>query len=783
MSNINPHERISGSRVVGRTIRPPRVAFLVQNIEHCDFLVQVCSLNWGGKNFCIVPYDKLHGLTDEWWRLLTAYDPDTVVSLCNLDEVTERHLFDLAATRFLKLHRSKSMPTWDDHVLNGDAIFGTSLYRVLANLSTSEQDKDRFTPVSVPKINPSHPMALFIKARYGFLNEIWASAILGREGLKYDLLLKDFVPLQTLELPDEDAFLDYLINHEELLVNRGTPVPLLDYTLIGLNQVINFHDPQDSNGSHIFHSAQYLLMVSEEASVEDFCWYWNLKVQRPAHKKLPLWLPKKVLISKKSQVSRLLNRSKGSTLANCFLISKTVPKEELTSLAREYGEDIKVETDNLDKFYNPLFSLGAKDEQEVFFANGVGKIPIPQSELIRYCSPPSYYYIDVEVPRYQLPSSVGWSFSSYRVSKTGLSFPNPPSNRGYLTVEIPTAWELLELFATEAGYKVELSDKGKIGERIIHLIQGVDNVWVLSGRTIYQLFDELSELSQAKEFKGRLKGLVDSLNVENGDDTVNQILHTIASDRHDRVLKGYSDIKRILNFTVTGAQTTMQKFVDWLLDKGLIFRGVELSCPICGTKQWMHIDELGSRVRCIGCQETVNIPLKADVTQWVYRINTLYAKAHEQGVIPHLLTLNYAIQVLGVTRSKPLGLFPGVKFNFQENQPDKDIEIDVAWIDSGLLTIGECKTRGKDLSRQEVERYTAFGQRIGCRQIVFSTLDNFKDLAEETRQLISSSNMPILCLSQNDLFHQHRWSQNESKPSALDFEKQIALFLEEKQVY
>lgn len=802
MSKPDSHQRLHGSRIISRTIRPPRVAFIVQSIKHCDFIIDVCSLTWGGKNFLIVPVDESQSLTEEWWQVLVGYDPDQVISLCDLNSVTDNRLVQFIKSQAIGgASQLTSMPIWKPFHLGSDAIHGFSLYAVLANLSAYTQDKERFIPVMVPTFEPDDPMALFIKARYGYLNETWASEILGRDNLRHELRLSDFVRLETVELlKSEDSFLNHVIWHEGLYDAQKRSTPLIDYTFINLTRNIdrletldNLQGPRETT---IYNLAQYLLVISEEASVEDFCWYWNLRAQRylVSSNVLPLWLPKQKVLAEKSQVQKLLNRSRGSQLTNCFLLSKTVPTPELKSIAGELGEGIKVATNNLGRFYNPTFRVGIKEEIEAFFFDGAANIPVPQIDLIRQCNHPTYYYLDIEIPRYKLPrlkltNGESWHFLhfDYRVSKTGLSFSSPWNNRGYIRVNIPTGWELLKSFANIAGYEVEWSDKGKMSERVIQLVNGIANLWIFSGKTVYELFDELSELSQAKEFKGRLKRHANSLSAKSADDFINQILQGIASDHHQRVLKSYSDILNSLKFRKSGSQTTAEKLVRWFLDTGIIFRGTELSCPICSTKQWKFVDELGAKMRCVGCQETINTPLEVNSTNWRYRINTLFAKAHEQGIMPHLLTVNYALQELKIFQSHPFGLFPGVKFkpiegrsNDKAEVPIKEIEVDVVWINQGLLTIAECKTRGKDLSFQEVENYIKFGQLIGCHQIVFSALDDFKDLTDETKQLIRISRVPILCLGEKELFYQHQWRRNDTESLSSDFETGLGYFFESK---
>jgi hypothetical protein len=81
---------------------------------------------------------------------------------------------------------------------------------------------------------------------------------------------------------------------------------------------------------------------------------------------------------------------------------------------------------------------------------------------------------------------------------------------GYLISNSVSIEELNEI-ASSLGDKVFSFNRGLerfyAAEKMLELIDGIDQAWILSGQTIYTLLDELSDLSQSKEFKQRLKSL------------------------------------------------------------------------------------------------------------------------------------------------------------------------------------------------------------------------------------------------------------------------------------
>ena len=759
----------NGPKLVGRSIRPARLAYIVGTLEHCEVLIKVCTLAWGGKHTCIVPYDVATGISDEWKRLLAAYDPDMVLSLVEMDEETEEFLFDIEKKHPRRKEDSgKRFPVWKNPV--PDHVVGQSLYSALAGKGTYGRQHD-FYPALVADVPQDHPLRLFIIARYGCLDETWASSISQRSNLKWDLTLEDFLQLERVTLGD--SFLDFVIRGEP---PRGEkPIPLLEYTLVDLAQRGQYRSFPDHSDASILYDTQHLVVVSEGLSVEDFCWFWNLRAQRyilPYHK-LPLWLPRSVAETRKDDVAELLHQGKGTSFPRRFLISKSIPDRDLQKLAEKLGDGIETATDRLDRFYSSDFFVGIKDQKEVFFDEGRVRIPYPQADVVNHCRHPQFYYVDIDLPGYKLPhlnvwSWGHWNFPNYRVSRTGLSYHRLNlKDHPYIELALPSPWQLIETFAGLAGYDVELSDKGETADKLIRLVGELRDLWVLSGRTVYELFDQLSEIRQSKEFKSRLRDGLSRLDDLELEDAVQRVMRDIASDRHARKWQDFGRMKSILDFDIE----TARRFLKWLIQRRILFRGAELKCTFCGTKQWLYIDDFQSSMQCTGCQNVIDIPLDTNVTQWQYHINALYARAHESGVLPHLMTVSYYTNEVGpggrALSDSIIGHFAGLKLKTREGAetPFPEIEIDVAWIEDGNLVIGECKTNGRDLSAEEVSRYLKLAQLMKCKRVIFSALDSFEDLEPKIQTLLREPPVPVELLTGDQLFDQYpgRFSESESE--------------------
>lgn len=760
------YKQPQGPQLVTRRIRPPRVAFIVGTLEQCETLIEICSLTWGGQDFCIIPYTPENGIADEWWDVLRKYDPDHVINCVEIDNATQEKI--VAFTEKYEhepTDRERHFTPWlpENH---RDVVFGQSLYSALGGMG-APFSHDQALPILAPIVPSGHPFSIYIKARYGSLDERASSQILEKGHLRTELKLHDLI--QVLQPQITEDFLDFVLRREPPFHSaHPQPLSLINYTLVELGRSLK---PQNlmALDLSVFDRVNTLLIVSDTPSVEDFCCFWNLRAQRfqLPYSHLPLWLPLDLVRQHQAELSPLFaNRESPFGTRRAFLISKTVSQEELGKLALALGDNIETAADRIDRFYSSEYWIGIEDQTEVHFDKGRARIPMPDAKVIEFCKPEQYSYVDIQVPRYKLPqlnvpSWGDWKFFQYRVSRTGLSFRRTDYwSQKFIELALPSAEELVETYATLAGYKITSSDKGNLAERLVDLVGGQKFVWFLSGASIHELFDQMSELSQAKEFKRRMRDSLRNISQDTEafelERAVDRILQSISQDRHERVLKTFGDIKQTLGFR----QENTNRFVEWIVKQKLVFRGAELKCPSCGTKQWRVIDDISSMMRCAGCQQTVETPLTVDATQWTYRINSLYAKAYELGVIPHLLTIDYyrerADKSGAFDENIIVGTFYGMKVNAREGKavPFPEMEIDVAWIMDGDLYIGECKTNARELDETEVTRCLELGKLMRVRRIIFSVLDDVANIPPDALALIEHSSIPIDLLGKDNLLNQ-----------------------------
>src|SRR5437762_13440393 len=84
MTTTSAHDVLT----VVSTARPKRIAVLVDvdstTGDELDAITEQAVTCWGGGFWPIVPCDG-SVITDDWWSLLEAVDPDVVFSACGLD--------------------------------------------------------------------------------------------------------------------------------------------------------------------------------------------------------------------------------------------------------------------------------------------------------------------------------------------------------------------------------------------------------------------------------------------------------------------------------------------------------------------------------------------------------------------------------------------------------------------------------------------------------------------------------------------------------------------------
>ena len=340
-----------GPRTLKRTIRPPRVVYVVQTIEHCDAALQKCSVTWGGKQFCIVPYSPEYGFSEDWLKLIARYDPDSiltfpVLSAAAIDQLSEHAVFkisDLIDDERKGYAGPRSLLAASEQLL----AVGQSIYAALASMDPPATGL-KFRDVVIPHPNSEYEWRRYERAAFGYFDETTGhlAELFRREELRQDLRLKDIINVSYLE-QDHD-----FIHHSIETSLASDKLSLIDYTLMQLSPQVSGRSLLQIGDRSIVHDEQNLLFVSDGISIDDFCWFWCLRSQRyPPPSWLPLWLPIELFEQHANTIrKRLPPRDR------TFLISCSVNQTDLGKLAAKLNRNVEPTSSELYRFFDDISS-------------------------------------------------------------------------------------------------------------------------------------------------------------------------------------------------------------------------------------------------------------------------------------------------------------------------------------------------------------------------------------------------------------------------------------------
>ena len=189
-----------------------------------------------------------------------------------------------------------------------------------------------------------------------------------------------------------------------------------------------------------------------------------------------------------------------------------------------------------------------------------------------------------------------------------------------------------------------------------------------------------------------------------------------------------SDKRRYLDFAgmeaALGNPQEALSFVDSLVGKGLLHRGLILKCDFCRTADWFSLADLDHGFTCKRCRRSQPIlsrhALQAQEPKWYYQLDEIAYQGIRNDMHVPLLALDHlrksSISFLYVDELEVA--LPGADHPF--------IEIDICCICDGVLTIGEAKVTdriegGGARERHSLQKYRDAAGKLGVRRFVYAT--------------------------------------------------------------
>lgn len=256
------------------------------------------------------------------------------------------------------------------------------------------------------------------------------------------------------------------------------------------------------------------------------------------------------------------------------------------------------------------------------------------------------------------------------------------------------------------------------------------------------LFKELKQIATTKELEIKLESLQNLADEENKDfrsqsdtqgndklpalhEALFKLLKEIEPNELSREIKtllenlGPSELEKELWGLLRRFKSNQLKDdLDEFLERGVFQIGISQKCPLCGLKNWSHIDKIHQSIECVGCRHISS--LRSEPT-WSYKISTLVEKGMREGLVPVVLVLGELLR-----ESSSSFFFAPCLDLFKSNTERTFAESDIVCISNGKLILGEVKDSeevfGRGNSRSQIERLTAAARMVNPDKLIFSAM-------------------------------------------------------------
>jgi hypothetical protein len=741
--------------------RPKRVLFLVDPQKNTaldvDRIIRNCLRRWGGRFSPIVPTNG-KAISDRWWEIAEAADPDIVYSLTPISEQLESEI----TRRILPLeivnpsdddlknqHKDKMLRL---HHFESYGIEG--LPRHIAATRTSA-----FGPVQ------------FMCPEEGYDENPVESLILRNFGAyQKDIgVINAFSDVNKQEFQARDLKSDQALE-KILQIKVITPFEL---SAALADRPFDVGYDRSVQGFH--------LVVGE--GVEDLMYVWNRALNSTGYNGVDVfWLS--VIDANNAdvikQLREFIRRRYHPTPDNNYfgkLISYSVAEHDLSMLVGELNKKsgIQFEAQHLGsgdwnfpriEHYRRLSSY--QSTQRLTFSDGyaLGDIPRPpfaglpsagNSDGREWMLDAAIEFADntaistIPRPSWLLPKRIPLSrlffqqgITSSRVNFHGLPTACIRSSRDSIAIRVPDRFEVTRACLEKAPKLnvlkrepvrspygrfdgIGLSDKGKYLDGVLSVFRDLystggifeDPFWravvlEMTGKRspsseeiltevsigITKICDEISGNVDSEKVQKVAQEITDAIQLRRPKDsffTKDQLEKKFSRQRGLAEKNNKETKAEIPHSYCLRFEEDKSEELEYLVEIGAFQQGIREQCPKCNTVQWKHVHELRSTLRCDGCLSEFSLSVSPS---WEFRLNELIASClRNHGTLPVIQAMYNMISVGG-------GMFfftPSINvYEKGQSQPFSDIDLFV--IKNRKLIIGEVKSSplgfiGDDLSK------------------------------------------------------------------------------------
>jgi len=755
--------------------RPLRVAFLIEDrpdsLGIIDTILAYNRDRWGGRYNLIIITDG-HTLTDAWWSLLEAVDPDVVTSFVTLSDDLVASI-DRRISPYLILqqdnrdredaHRRIRLP--DDGLsllptpllvrMASWAIGDSNLVLFDTDPNTTDPLIKRFTEWNWGGYSPP---TLFVKRA---LEEVHTQT--------YPVTNAASLVTPLTELSGFGAF--------------TYPIQLCSVPKEALPEVV--YD----------YSAEMFHVVIGDSPL-DVAYFWNrpatiLQGNRPRLNQI--WLPLDVAQNPllTTALSSWLQRSAeriGSGRGSIRFVSLSLSQQPLQEVVEPLTCNLRVlQTVNALRGVQPpkitegLPGPPGQDKTELYRASSTTEqVTLQEPEVPQGFTLGEHWMADVYVEfrpeRYptitgrplwwQLPRMNHLAWQMFRRPSRILRtrYPSVLMKRGEprLDIALPDDFSVFAMLAALPNwsyytldarhekalprrtlyYQARRSEKGRYLSGLLDLFGGLDpatscleeRYWrrmfdLLSGRTAHTDAERLEEVGNALRKRlgaNRAQFYKDDKAMTWLANYVLKVARKLPASSRDLEFRDFEEQAEheIEDFNACrpGQETWVYSQADLmdalarLAERGVLLMGVQARCPSCGYRAWHHIDDAKQTLRCGGCNAAFSMPPEQ---RWHYRLNSLARASHaEHGLLPVVLVLG---QLLMDARSA--FLFAPCLDLFENDDKGPVGDLDIAVIRDGQFVIGEVKQSRDLFDGATFAKMEGIARRLWPDVLLFASMD------------------------------------------------------------